>query len=96
MSIDKLNSWLTLAANVGVLVGIFFLAYELQQNTNVARSSAYENNVQEINSWRALLASDEELALIFNRYIRDDLEDLKAGERTRLSQLMAILMTIYL
>ena len=30
---DKLNQWLTLFANLGVLVGIFFLAYEVRQNT---------------------------------------------------------------
>lgn len=33
MSLDKLNSWLTLLANVGVLLGIIFLAYEIRQNT---------------------------------------------------------------
>ena len=30
---DKLNQWLTLFANLGVLIGIFFLAYEVRQNT---------------------------------------------------------------
>ena len=30
---NKLNQWLTLFANLGVLIGIFFLAYEVRQNT---------------------------------------------------------------
>ena len=30
---DKLNQWLTLFANLGVLVGIFLLAYEVRKNT---------------------------------------------------------------
>ena len=28
---DTINKWLTLAANVGVLIGIFFVGYELRQ-----------------------------------------------------------------
>ena len=47
---DKLNQWLTLIANVGVLVGIFFLAFEVQQNTTAIRSqtrAAVFSGVQE-------------------------------------------------
>ena len=36
--IAVLNDWLTLVANLGVLVGIFFLIYEIQQNTDAIRS----------------------------------------------------------
>lgn len=32
------NDWLTLVANLGVLLGIFFLVYEIQQNTDAIRS----------------------------------------------------------
>ena len=35
---DKLNQWLSLTANVGVLIGIFFLAFEIQQNTQMMRA----------------------------------------------------------
>jgi len=38
MNIEKLNQWLTFGANVGVLAGIIFLAYELQQNTQMMKS----------------------------------------------------------
>ena len=31
-NMDKLNQWLTLSANVAVLLGIVFVAYELRQN----------------------------------------------------------------
>ena len=31
---DRLNKWLTLSANFGVLIGIGFLAYEVNVNTN--------------------------------------------------------------
>lgn len=32
VNLDKLNQWLTLLANTGVLLGIFLLVYELRQN----------------------------------------------------------------
>ena len=34
LNTDRLNKWLSLAANFGVLVGIFFLVIEIRQNTN--------------------------------------------------------------
>ena len=37
-NLEKLNQWLTLAANVGVLIGIFVLVYEIQQNTEAIQS----------------------------------------------------------
>lgn len=35
---DKLTKWITLLANVGVLLGIVFLAFEVQQNTTAIQS----------------------------------------------------------
>lgn len=40
MKFDKLNSWLSLAANFGVVAGIVFLAIEIRQNqTSLDRNS---------------------------------------------------------
>jgi len=38
MKLEELNKWLTLGANLGVLVGIAFLAYEISQNTEALYS----------------------------------------------------------
>ena len=37
---EKLNQWLTLAANLGVLAGLVFLALEIQQNTSAINRQA--------------------------------------------------------
>lgn len=95
MDFERLNNWLSLLANIGVLAGIIFLAYELQQNTNIARSSAYGDTVQEINEWRSLVASDAELARIFPIYIADEVDTLNPIEGQRLRQLVAIILGIY-
>ena len=38
MNFDKLNQWLTLLANFGVLAGILFLSVEVGQNTQMMRT----------------------------------------------------------
>ena len=35
---DRLNRWLTLAANIGVLIGIIILIVELRQNSQIMRA----------------------------------------------------------
>ena len=37
MSFKRLNQWLTLIANLGVLLGIIFLVIEINQNTEAIR-----------------------------------------------------------
>ena len=62
MKIADLNEWLSLLANVGVLIGIIFLIVELQQTNRIARVSAeYEirNNFSALNE---LNMSDPEYA----------------------------------
>lgn len=39
MDTDRLNRWLTLGANVGVLVGLFILVLEIQQNNRIGTAT---------------------------------------------------------
>ena len=52
MDADKLNRWLTLGANVGVLVGLFILVAELRQTNSIAKADAI--NVMTQNSYSIL------------------------------------------
>ena len=38
MNVDKLNRWLTLGANVGVVIGLIVLIVELRQNSSLTRA----------------------------------------------------------
>ena len=40
---DRLNQWLTLLANIGVIVGIVFLAFEIQQNTEMMKAQTRDS-----------------------------------------------------
>ena len=42
MDTGKLNTWLSLSANIGVLVGIVFLAIEIRQNNNQLNQQSYQ------------------------------------------------------
>ena len=46
MSLEKLNTWLTLVANLGVLAGIVILAVEISQNTRALNAAAL-NDIQD-------------------------------------------------
>lgn len=60
MKLDKLNAWLTLVANVGVLLGILLVAFELRQNSLVVaaqtRSDLAEGTVEFL--WRQIEHDD--------------------------------------
>lgn len=43
MNLDGLNKWLTLAANLGVLVGIIFLAVEVRHNSQATQAATRSN-----------------------------------------------------
>jgi len=46
MNTESLNRWLSLAANVGVLIGIVFLAIEIQQNTEMTRAQITQGRAE--------------------------------------------------
>ena len=52
MDTDRLNRWLTLGANIGVLVGLLLLVAELRQTNSIAKAEAI--NVMTQNSYTIL------------------------------------------
>jgi len=46
MDFDKLNRWVTLVANIGVVAGIFFLAIEMRQGNLATRIAARDSASQ--------------------------------------------------
>ena len=47
MDSDKINKWLTLGANLGVLVGIFLLVLEINQNTLLMRAQNFNDRTSQ-------------------------------------------------
>ncbi|MES2626827.1 MAG: hypothetical protein V4628_16190 [Pseudomonadota bacterium] len=91
MDHDKINKWLTLGANVGVIAGIVFLGIELSQNNEHAASQAKYNMLQNQVSVIAQISSSSELGEVIAR-ARASAELLPADE-VRLNALAA--QTVY-
>jgi len=62
MNIEKLNQWLGLLANVGVVAGIIFLAIEVRTNTSTNRIAILQNYSDNWMQIHAQLAENHELA----------------------------------
>ena len=67
MDSDRLNRWLTLGANVGVLIGIILLVIELDQNRDMMRAQARNEIASELVNLLSMSAGNSELASIMRR-----------------------------
>ncbi len=47
MNLDKINRWLSLSANIGVLIGIGFLSLEIRQSNRIAERDGRSDLVSE-------------------------------------------------
>ena len=81
MNSDRINRWLTLGANFGVLIGLIILIFELNQNERLMESQVRNQLSSEIVKMFSLIASDEDLANIRRR--ADEGDSLNADERYR-------------
>lgn len=96
MNMDKLNKWLTFLANFGVMLGIFFLILELNQNASIARAETFQKHQAEMSVWRSMVLTDPELARLYRVYIaEDEVSELNQEESMRLAFLLLNLFAVY-
>ena len=67
MEIQKLNQWLTLVANLGVIAGIVFLAVELRQNNEMMRAQTRSQLAEEVTELFTANMNDQPYAEILMR-----------------------------
>ena len=61
---EKLNSWLALIANLGVIAGIVFLGFEIRQSSTSIETAAYQDLIGRIVEINMATATDEELTTV--------------------------------
>jgi hypothetical protein len=71
MTSDRLNWFLTVAANIGVVVGLCFLAVELRQNTLSTQATLHMNLMSYGREHAELLISDDSLGDLVIRGEKD-------------------------
>ena len=79
MDSDKLNKWLTLAANVGVIAGIVFLAIEIRQNSDAVRAQTRAQLAEEVMGLFSVNMNDKEYASVLMR--GNNVEELSPVEQ---------------
>ena len=88
MNVDSLNRWLTLGANIGVLVGIFLLIAELNQNSTLMRAQIFNERASQGMYEFMTVAESPELSDITSLLVESGFpEDLSAwSELTRIQK----------
>ena len=82
MDSDRVTRWLTLGANLGVIVGIIFLVLEMRQNSAIATAQV---RLEYAAGWRSVDESrqDESFAAVFAKSIEEP-EELSLTEVVQL------------
>ena len=83
MKFKKVNSWLTLTANMGVLIGLILLIAELNQTNNQMSSRAQQDRTDSIVQANVELALSESLADIITKMEESGVSSLSASELIR-------------
>jgi len=86
MNSDKLNSWLALLANIGVVVGLLLLAYELREAQHFAETQAAVQRLDQMQQANLEMAMSESLGLIRVKAQIDGVHTLTPDELYRLQR----------
>jgi hypothetical protein len=80
MTTGRVNTWISLGANIGVIVSILFLAFEINQSTKATTAAASDSVVDGFNTLNMPMISDPQVARVFivGLYEPDKLTDVEA------------------
>jgi len=84
MDFDKTNRWLTLIANVGVVIGLFALISELNHSSRLSEVAAYQSRMSERQAVSVEIALSENLAALLEKYGSEGIESLTPIELRRI------------
>lgn len=76
-----MHSWLTLGANIGVIVGLVLLIVEIRQNTEMMRAQINQSRTEAAQSEQQAMFNSDYMPAIFVK--RDEGESLSAEEMRR-------------
>ena len=92
MDSDRLNRWLTLIANFGVVIGLFVLIAEVNHASKLAEVDAYQTRIRDIQELNLELALSDSLAGILSKADNEGVESLSPSEFRRARAWYATIM----
>lgn len=94
----KLSDWSSIAeiiSGIAVVVTLIVLIVEVRDNTEVLRVSAYNDNLDSLNEFGAMVSRDADSARIWRALISEETVDLDEIDRRRLTDWLFILFRNY-
>ena len=83
MDSENLNRWLSLLANIGVVVGIFLLIAEVNHASRLAEVEAYQTRIRDIQELNIQIALSDSFADILSKLSSEGVESLSPEEALR-------------
>lgn len=80
---ENLNRWLSLLANIGVVVGIFLLIAEVNHASRLAEVEAYQTRIRDIQELNIQIALSDSFADILSKLSSEGVESLSPEEALR-------------
>ncbi len=101
VKIERINNWLTLLGNAGIIISIIFLAFQISEANRVSSAQAYQTRAQMGAEITWTLADSDHIGPIMQRVYAgggphvDVVDSLQAEERFRLLMLERAALTLY-
>jgi len=84
MNNERLNQWLTLGANLGVVAGLIFLGIEINQNTRASIAAASEEITIQSLSYFALGMDNQVIArALYKQLVGEQLDGFEQDQLSR-------------
>jgi hypothetical protein len=91
MNVDKINNWLTLLANFGVIAGVIFLAFEIHQNNQLLVQESRYSMLQNQKDWKMFINGNPEISKLIYTSPTEQLNELDRVRRFEI--LSGVLLT---
>jgi hypothetical protein len=81
MNMEKTNHWLALLANLGVIAGVVFLAFEIRQNNELLVQDSRYSMLENQKDWKFFLNGDPEIARLIYGSQTSELNEIEKFRR---------------
>ena len=64
MNFEHLNRWLTLFANIGIVIGLIMVAVQIQQESDLARAQLFSDHTDSLRDWNQAMMGESPMEIV--------------------------------
>ncbi len=64
MKAEKVNSWLSLGANIGVVIGLFLVAFQINQDAELTKVQLFSEHTDSRREWNQEMMGENPMAVV--------------------------------